>query len=412
VLIGFQLLFWTLIPLFSHHAPPLDATEMYGWSLSFEWGFYKHPPMPTWIVAIVQAIVGKNLFSLFLSGSLAICFTYYAVAWMANQFLEEKEAIVALFLYSLVIYCHLWSTDFNHNQIQMPFWAWSLVFLYLTLQTKSHLNAVLLGVLMGLNALSKYTAALIVPSALLLIFFSTYWRKQFQWQQLVLASVGFSIIFSPHLWWLIHHDFMPLHYVSERIDELDKESSNLLLLLDFIGNTLIAHLFLWIILIWCLVKKQRVIPHSLPANNQDGLLSKQQFLLFIGLGPFVLSCILGLWVPLYHRWVTPMLPLLTIAVAFFMRGRFAYFYKRKFLIAFFLIQLVFGSIYFGKAYLNKNSARGNFPAPEITKIINENWQRLFPNSPLRIVAGGEWEAGFVSLFSTGKYMYLLKQIIK
>jgi 4-amino-4-deoxy-L-arabinose transferase-like glycosyltransferase len=130
-LMVFQMLFWTLVPMLAHHAPPLDATEMYSWSLSFQWGFYKHPPMPAWIVSIVQMLVGKNMLSLFLCASMAISASYYCVAWLANRFLSEKEAIVAVFLYALTIYCNLWSTDFNHNQIQMPFWALSLVCLVL-----------------------------------------------------------------------------------------------------------------------------------------------------------------------------------------------------------------------------------------------------------------------------------------
>jgi 4-amino-4-deoxy-L-arabinose transferase-like glycosyltransferase len=210
-LMVFQLIFWTLVPLMAHHAPPLDATEMYGWSLSFEWGFYKHPPMPAWLVAFIQALVGKNMFSLFLCASIVISASYFAVGWLANRFLEEKEATVALFLYALTLYCHLWSTDFNHNQIQMPFWAFSLVCLVRTLDTGSRRWALLLGIVMGLNALSKYTAALIVPCAVFLLIISPYWRRNLNVRQICIASIAFLVVFSPHLYWLTLHDFMPFH---------------------------------------------------------------------------------------------------------------------------------------------------------------------------------------------------------
>ena len=408
-LILFQLIFWTLVPWVSHHAPPLDATEMYGWSLSWEWGFYKHPPMPTWIVAVVQAIVGKNMLSLFLCGSISIAATYYAVAWLANQFLGEKEAIVALFLYALTIYCHLWSTDFNHNQIQMPFWALSLVFLYATLEKKSFSVAFLMGVVMGLNALSKYTAAFIVPCALLLIVFSKAWRQQFNWQLLVFASIGFLLVFGPHLWWLTQHDFMPFHYVSERFNELDQSSSNLASLADYLGNAFLAHLFLWIAAIYCCVKWRVSDLHMSQINPSAAkILKDQQFLIFLGLGPFLLSCIVGFWVPLYYRWVTPMLPMVTIVIVYFLRGRLVHLFQKKFLIIFILIQFILGAVYIGKSTINKNSNRGNYPAPEIAQKVLESWQILYPHAPLRIVAGGEWEAGFVSLFNPGK-IYVFTQ---
>ena len=100
--------------------------------------------------------------------------------------------------------------------------------------------------------------------------------------------------------------------------------------------------------------------------------------------------------------------MLTIVLAYFLRGRLTHLFQRKYLIAFILIQFMFGIVYIGKASLNKNSNRGNYPAPEIAHIVHRNWQTLYPNSPLRIVAGGEWEAGFISLFNPGK-VYVFTQ---
>lgn len=404
-LIIFQMIYWTLVPYVAHMAPPLDATEMYGWSLSFEWGFYKHPPMPTWIVAIVQFLVGKNILSLFLCGSLAISVTYFAVAWLANRFLTEKEAIVALFLYALTIYCHLWSTDFNHNQIQMPFWALSICLLWITLEKGKVSHAFLLGVFMGLNALSKYTAAFIFPCAIMLLIFTKSWRVKIRWMHFLFAFIGFFLVFTPHLFWLTENDYMPFKYVSERIVELDKGKNIYLLLLEYIGNTLLAHLILLISTIYCSLKysKDPSRPYSSEENSKN-----QSFLIWIGLGPFLLSCLIGFWVALYYRWVTPMLPMITIFAVYFSRGRFTHLYKKKFLIGFIILQLLFGIVYLNKARWNSNSSRGNYPAQEISREINQRWQILFPNQPLHIVAGGEWEAGFVSLFSERRvYVFTL-----
>jgi Dolichyl-phosphate-mannose-protein mannosyltransferase len=396
-LMVFQIIFWTMVPVFSHHAPPLDATEMYGWSLSFQWGFYKHPPMPAWIVSLVQLVVGKNMLSLFLCASMAISATYYCVAWLANRFLSEKEAIVALFLYALTIYCHLWSTDFNHNQIQMPFWALSLVFLVLSLDTGQKKWAIALGLCMGLNALSKYTAAFILPCALGLIFYSQYWRRNLSGLQMILASGAFLLVFLPHLYWLTQHQFMPFHYVNERFDEM-KDNSNLLNMLDFLGNILLAHLIL--LIATGTVIRKKVFDNNL--SHEDRL-----FIWVMGLGPIALTLLIGLFVPLYHRWATPMLPMVTIVVAMILKGRFSYLCTRRYLIIFVILQLLFGFIYIYKDRINPNqSSRGNYPAPEIAAQIYKKWQVAYPNHPFRIVSGGEWEAGYVSLFSPDKtYVY-------
>ena len=45
--IALHLLLWTLLPALSHRAPPWDNIEQLVWSQSLQWGYYKHPPLPT-----------------------------------------------------------------------------------------------------------------------------------------------------------------------------------------------------------------------------------------------------------------------------------------------------------------------------------------------------------------------------
>jgi 4-amino-4-deoxy-L-arabinose transferase-like glycosyltransferase len=395
----FQLVFWTFIPLIAHHAPPLDATEMYGWSLTFQWGFYKHPPMPPWLLGVVQALVGRNLFSLFFTASLVISVTYYSVAWLANRFLPEKEAIVALFLYALTIYCNIWSTDFNHNQMQMPFWGLSLVCLVKTLDSGQLKWAFILGAVMGLNALSKYTAAMIVPCAIILLLFSPAWRTKMRWHHFMIASLAFLMVFGPHMFWLTQHDFMPFHYVNERFNEL-KETNRFFELADFIGNIGLAHIAL-------LVAAFISLPTKVSATIQTK--ENRDFIWVLGAGPVVLTLVIGLFVPLYYRWVIPMLPMVTIIVAMVLKGRLVRFYSIQFFIVFAVLQMLLGLSYLYKDKINpEQSSRGNYPAPEIAQQINHIWQQSNPGKPLKIVSGGEWQAGFVSLFSPEK-IYVFTQ---
>lgn len=404
-LILFQLVFWTLIPLFAHHAPPLDVTEMHGWAMTFQWGFYKHPPMPTWIIAITQAIVGKNMLSLFIPASLSIAATYYCVAWLAGKILPEKEAIVALFLYALTIFCNLWSTDFNHNQIQMPFWALSLVVLYLTLSRGSLSLSFLLGAVMGLNALSKYTASLIVPCALFLLVYSPKWREKFTFKMLLLATAGFLIVFGPHVQWLLENDFLPFRYLGDRFEQLDRETNVYLNLLNYIANILLAHVLMILGSLYLLVRYRKS-----ESSSSDFVMSPENksFLWVMGVGPVLITLLLGVGgVQLYTRWVTPMLPMISILVVYLLGNRVKHFANRKAFVVFLLLELTMGFGYIYKDRINtEKSSRGSYPAPEITAALYQHWHDRFPNQPLRIVSGGEWEAGFVSLFSPEKtYVY-------
>ena len=402
-LILFQIIFWTAVPLLAHHAPPLDATEMYSWSLSFEWGYYKHPPMPAWIVGILQMLIGKNMLSLFLPASISIAGSYYCVAWLAGKMLPERSAIIALFLYALAIYCHLWSTDFNHNQIQMPFWALSLVFLYITLERGSLTSSLFLGVVMGLNALSKYTAALIVPCALLLLLVSPYWRRHLSLKMVAFATLGFFIIFSPHIYWLFQNDFLPFRYLGGRFDQLSSESNPYWSLLDYILNIFAAHALMILLALIALIKYRAQEKSAIDITQAN-----RDFLWIIGFGPLLITLLMGVFgVQLYSRWVTPMLPMISIWFVYLLGSRIQGLYSRKGLVLFILIELILGMAYIYKSKFNENqSSRGNFPAPEISAQIYKQWHERYPQAPFKIVSGSEWESSFVSFFSPEKtYAY-------
>ena len=41
---------WLSLLGFSSFAPPIDNIEQLTWVRSLEWGYYKHPPLPTWLL--------------------------------------------------------------------------------------------------------------------------------------------------------------------------------------------------------------------------------------------------------------------------------------------------------------------------------------------------------------------------
>lgn len=41
-------------------SPPMDSIEQLVWSHSLEWGYYKHPPLPTWLLALPARLSGYS----------------------------------------------------------------------------------------------------------------------------------------------------------------------------------------------------------------------------------------------------------------------------------------------------------------------------------------------------------------
>ena len=42
---------WVLLSAWLWRTPPIDNVEQLVWRGAVEWGYYKHPPLPTWLLA-------------------------------------------------------------------------------------------------------------------------------------------------------------------------------------------------------------------------------------------------------------------------------------------------------------------------------------------------------------------------
>ena len=49
----FQLVAWTLIPLLFHPNVSLDVVEIVAWGHQWQFGYFKHPPLPSWLAEAI-----------------------------------------------------------------------------------------------------------------------------------------------------------------------------------------------------------------------------------------------------------------------------------------------------------------------------------------------------------------------
>ena len=82
------LVLWPLVATLSHHSPPLDMVEGFVWSLHPQAGYYKHPPLPAWVISASVALAGKQSLALLVLGPLCIVAALVVLWWLARQFLD------------------------------------------------------------------------------------------------------------------------------------------------------------------------------------------------------------------------------------------------------------------------------------------------------------------------------------
>ena len=57
-LVAVQLLIWALLPGLLVDSLPLDVVEGAYWGREWQWGYYKHPPFPAWVLHLFHASLG------------------------------------------------------------------------------------------------------------------------------------------------------------------------------------------------------------------------------------------------------------------------------------------------------------------------------------------------------------------
>lgn len=409
---------WTVAPLLSNYAVGLDAIEMHSWSLVPQWGYYKHPPLPAWIIALSVYLFGKTKLALVLPSTISIAMTYWAIWHLAKKILLPHLAVVAVFLSTTCLYYQLWAVSFNHNVIQIPLWAWCITLFYQASHSARVRDWVALGATFGLALLAKYTAILLLPPALLFILLTPSARHHLRLPALLSGAIAAALVFGPHLAWLVEHNFQPFNYVSARLAEHSGPLSWLKGFVSFIGTALVAHCVM--LLVFSLIKRFSAQATTTTTKTDDmlrasiadggnlppayGPLEKRRFLLLFGLGPFVLALLVGLsGKTLSPMWDIAMVPLSGMLLAYWKPTYANVLYQRRWLAFWLIFQLLLAGLFLMKdsaTYYRfaRVSARATYPAKALVNGVSTQWQAMFPGQTLHYVAGHIWEAGIVSFY--------------
>ena len=102
VLLLLHLVLWSVFTGISHRAPDWDNMEELVWASGLEWGYYKHPPLPTWILYGLVSIFGRPVWLTFFTGQLSVILTLWLVWKLGCEMTTQSRALVATLLLSLI----------------------------------------------------------------------------------------------------------------------------------------------------------------------------------------------------------------------------------------------------------------------------------------------------------------------
>ncbi len=207
-----QVLLWSLAFGLTYSAPELDGAEQFVWSFSLENGYWKHPPMPSWIMHGLIQVFGASVALPFVATQISVVVAL-ALTWrLGCEFMSARRSLIAMVLTSLVTYHNIGADCFNHNTALLPFQAAALLAFYRATRLGLWHRWALAGLLAGLAMLVKYVAAL--PLIGMLAYFaldrSLHTRRHLA--GLAIATAVFALTLLPHVIWLERTDFLPFRY--------------------------------------------------------------------------------------------------------------------------------------------------------------------------------------------------------
>ncbi len=391
-----QVLLWSLVVGLNYSAPEVDSAEQFVWAFSMENGYWKHPPLPSWIMHGLIQLFGASLLLPFVATQTGIVIAL-ALTWrLGLEFMSPTRSLIAMALTSLVTYHNIGGDSFNHNTVLLPFQAATLLLFYLATRRQAwHLWA-LTGLFAGLAMLVKYVA--LFPLAGLLVYFaldrSLHTRRTLL--GLLLAVGIFTLVLVPHLLWLRASNFLPFRYAHEVTRELPGLLATLESLAGFVFTQLMRLLPFFVGLALVMLPGHTA---ACAAGKLSPLAAGDRLFVWVAAcTPLVITMGIGLFseTALQARWGTNAF-LLTglLAMTLLRRPDSPAMFKRC-LQAVIVMQVVLCvSQTLSKTVLAdrfERRTRANFPGAALALKAQETWA-AHTDAPLRLVVSDIWLGG-------------------
>ncbi|HBT33357.1 MAG TPA: hypothetical protein DEB15_11270 [Pusillimonas sp.] len=397
---------WTIATAASHRAPYLDGMEGLIWASSLEWGYAKHPPLPTWIMYAFVELFGREVWVSFFAGQVMSALALVFVYLFGREITTPRRALLATLMVSVTMYFSLRSTIFNHNTAQLWSIAACIWLFYRALKFNSLVNWAALGFVAGLAMLTKYSALVQFGAFFLFMLIHGDLRRKSVQKGLLVGAGVCLVVLLPHLLWLASNHFAPLHYADASMQSHSYPQawkSILEFVLDQLAR-LSPMFLLWGALWYWQRRKPIETLHLITDQTYAGLINAgaRQFLIWVGLGPFVLTVLISaaLGTSLTASWGTTFFVLFGFYAFWKLKGNDRIWLQRTLILAIAMqlaMAITYGLARGPIAEYTGRDARSVFAGPELAGKLNAIWEQHVPNTPVPLVASDRWFGGNIAL---------------
>jgi len=243
---------WTALPTVLYANLPLDLIEALTYGPKWVLGSDKLPPLPWWLVEIMYRLFGADI--AFYALAEVVVIIAFALVWKtARPLVGATGALVSVLIIDGLHYFQYTAAKFNHDVIQLPFWALAGWSFHAALRRGHIGHWLLLGIAFAGALWAKYFVIVIAGSYAVFLLFDRDARPTLRTPGPWLAAGLALVLTTPHLIWLVQNDFVPFHYVDARAAPARGFFDHILHPLEFTGGQiffmlpllLIAAMWVW-----------------------------------------------------------------------------------------------------------------------------------------------------------------------
>ncbi len=206
---------WTVLPTLLYPNLPLDLIEALMYGREWQLGYDKLPPLPWWLVDIAYRIAGHD-YAYYLLAQLAVVSALALVYRTAKPLTGALGALVAVLIVDGLHYLNYTAAKFNHDVVQLPFWALAGFALHRALRGGWLGHWILLGLAIGISLWAKYFVVVLVAPMIVFALVDAEARQCLKTPGPYVAAAIALAITAPHLIWLVQNDFLPFAYAEHR----------------------------------------------------------------------------------------------------------------------------------------------------------------------------------------------------
>ncbi|HWL31324.1 MAG TPA: glycosyltransferase family 39 protein [Xanthobacteraceae bacterium] len=206
---------WTALPALLFRNLPLDLIEALVYGREWQLGYDKLPPLPWWMVEAVWRMFGPDLFY-YLLAQITVVTAFALVFALSRRLVGATGALVAILIIDGLHYFTFTAPKFNHDVIQLPFWALAGFCYWAALRHGRLLHWLLLGFAIGMALWAKYFVVVLAVPLVLFALIDRDARRSLATPGPYIAAAVALVIAAPHLLWLVAADFLPFKYAEAR----------------------------------------------------------------------------------------------------------------------------------------------------------------------------------------------------